>query len=108
MILEFPRYVFKSPVAVPKLNGTYSSLIVLDQKEYDAAIKEGWFYSVGDILEAFDKKVPEPLIDVKEIDTTSAPTRGELEFKAAELKIKYHPMISNANLLKKIEDALKD
>ncbi len=88
MGLEFPRYVFKGK--------TPDTELVEDEKEYRAALTNGWKATRGEAIAG----------DVA-ADVESAPSRAELEIKAAELGITYHPQIGDANLLKKIENALK-
>lgn len=98
MSIEFPRLVFQDGGKERRPGGFYSYLLVEDEVDYRTALSIGWYATLPDALE---KKPVEADSD------SSAPTRAELEAKAAELGIKHHPSIGDANLSKKIEEVLK-
>jgi hypothetical protein len=104
-----PTMVYKSPGKHKIHGGNYDYKIVNavaeDGKasELDEALSEGWFKTTKEASDGvpLDGETADgvPLDD-------EAPTREELETKAAELKISFQKNTSNAALLKKIEKAL--
>lgn len=102
--MEFPRFVFKEGAPNPKFGGICSSKLVIDRKEFDTAIAEGWFQS----SESTNSVKTEELYADDLIGDPVEPTRKELEWKANELGLKFHPSIKDDNLRAKVEQALKD
>ena len=79
---DFPRWVFRSG----------ETRLAESLEDYDEALQNGWFGTVGEASEAKAKatepaKVVEPL-----------PTRAELEAKATELGLKFDGRTSDKKL----------
>ncbi len=53
--MMFPRYVFKDKGPYSREGGTYDSLLVANQNQYDRAIEGGW---AEDIPAAINRAVP--------------------------------------------------
>ena len=100
--MKFPNLVYCSPGAHQMPGGSFDYLQVNDEKEYNEAIKNGYFNSPEAALKGDDK--PELI----EQEDTSAPTREELEQKASELNISFDGRTSDNRLLKKIQETLED
>lgn len=90
--MEFPRLVYR-------FNGSLTHNLVKNEKEFNAAISEGWFENVPDAKaeKPSDKAIP---------DDNTPPTREELEIQAKELDIKFDGRTSDAKLLNLINEAL--
>lgn len=86
-MLLFPRYVF---------NGK-ATQIVSSREEYDSALDMGWFSTLGEAAIAPEPEVAPP-VEVVEPPVDAPPTRGELEMKARDLGIKFHPNIGDKKL----------
>lgn len=97
---DFPRMVYKAGGQEEIHGGKFATLIVNDEGEQDAALADGWHLTTDDA-----KAVQEA---PKQADDSAAPTRAELEQKAAELGITFAPNISDKKLGEKIAAALKD
>lgn len=111
---EFPTILYRVPGPWPAKGFSFATLPAKDQAEYDAAVSDGWHPSVPAAEEAWRNPVavvvrPElvPALDPVP-DDNAPPTRAEIEQKAKELGIAVHHKHSDATLLKKIEDALKE
>jgi hypothetical protein len=78
--MDFPRFVFTSPGPHPCNGGTYGYELVKDEKEYESALKAGFFASVQ---EALEKKAAEPKQEAK----TEADPIDALRVKAEALGI---------------------
>lgn len=98
-MLEFPRYMFQ--------HGQVKLVNTLD--EFNDNLMSGW---VGTAGEDVDEAPALPVVEVEveellpEVDQTP-PTREELEAKAHELGLKFHPNLGDARLQSMIEDALE-
>ncbi len=96
-MLEFPRYMFQ--------HGQVQLVNTLD--EFNDHLMSGW---VGTAGEDVDEAPALPVVEVQElppeVDQTP-PTREELEAKAHELGLKFHPNLGDARLQSMIEDALE-
>ena len=91
MTLLFPRYVF---------TGTKTQLVE-SQDAYDSALDMGWFGTVGEAQAAPTPSEPwtEAIVaDLEPIALDAPPTREELEAKAAELGLKFHPNTGDIKL----------
>lgn len=92
----FPRHVYKDGGNIQRAGGSYSSMLVEDDKELKEALNRGWFYSL-----------PEAIEGVHSEESNAPPTREELEKKANELGIKFDGRTNDAKLMAKIEEAIK-
>jgi hypothetical protein len=88
--MEFPRYIFK---------GKESKLI-----HTESEMEYGWHW---DVLSALDEPATSPMPPADVTPDDAPPTRKELESKAHELGLKFHPNIGNAKLAALIEKALE-
>lgn len=90
--MSFPTIVYKTPGSHQRAGGTYSYLGIEAPEALDAALGEGWF-----------KSLPEAIAGQHELPAdNSAPTREELETKAAELAIKFDGRTTDKLLAEKI------
>lgn len=117
---QFPRMLYKQggPVEIDRSN--FSTLIVADQDELDAALADGWSLTPAEAVEV--KAAASALATADALTGTpetagaagsapppapAAPTRDEMKAKAAELGITIAHNISNAKLAELIEAATK-
>ena len=97
---DFPRWVFRSG----------ETKLAESLADYDQAMQNGWFGTVGESTEnkAISSEVPLSSPEAHEVDAGEAPpTREELEAKAGELGIEFSPKIGDKRLAERIEEALK-
>jgi hypothetical protein len=94
---EFPRMVFKAGGPHEIHGGKFDTLIAEDATELDAMLADGWALTTD---EARTPAKGAPLSD------NAAPTRAELEQKAADLGIEFSPRLGDAKLAERIEAAL--
>ena len=92
-----PTMLFKHPGRY-KQDGVSYDYITVPDEDVEATVAEGWSRSV---LEA---KAANDVVEVED----AAPTRAELEQKAAELGIKVDGRWSDKKLSTLIADTLKD
>lgn len=98
---DFPRWVH-GPGSQTKLVGSV--------EEHAKALKTGWYGTVEEVPAAVLAKVEESLPDYTDHDAPDdepLPTRAELEAKAAELELKYHPNLGDARLAALIQEKLE-
>lgn len=99
---DFPRWVFRSR----------ETRLAESMEDYDEALQNGWFGTIGettaDKTKAIVSEVPLTSPDAHEADADedTAPTRAELEAKATELGIEFHPNIGDKKLADRIDAAL--
>ncbi len=111
---DFPRMLFRQPGLEPMHGGQFSTLIVADEDELDAALAEGWHETTTAAKEAHEAKqaaakLAEPAGDKLPADDSSKPpTRAELEQKATELGIEFSPKIGDAKLAERIAAKLAE
>jgi len=96
--MNFPTLVYKAPGTHFASAGTYDYRGVETPDQLEASIAEGWFLTLP---EAIAGKADEP-----EQDDSAAPTREDLEAKAAELGIKFGKSTTDKSLAEKIEFVL--
>lgn len=114
--MEFPRLVYKS---------AESYVVAKDEDEHAAMLADGWHASVPEALDARNAPMPaniasvvaaRDIIDAHPVPAEdrqlaldaddAAPTRAELEQKAAELGVEFSPKIGDAKMAKRIVDAI--
>ena len=110
-MIEFPTILYRVPGTWPAKGFTFATRPANNMDEYDAAVADGWHPSVPLAEEAWRKpaavQMPPPQPPPVPADD-APPTRAEIEAKCRELGISVHHKHSDATLLKKIEDALKE
>jgi hypothetical protein len=94
--MEFPKMLYKAGGPEDIHGGHFSTKVVNDEAEQEAALADGWHLTTPEAAEALAPK--------KEED--QPPTRAELEAKAAELGIDFAKNIGDAKLAAKIAEAL--
>lgn len=94
----FPTLVYKTPGTHARAGGTYNYMGVADSAALESALAEGWFLTLPEAIEG----------KADESADESAPTREELESKAAELNIQFDGRTTDKKLAEKIEHALGD
>lgn len=120
--MEYPALVYRCPGShFGPYGATYDFIGVNDDKEFSAALAEGWAESlekavsiylhpvkfdesVGNFVSGIGEDGPE---EVGDIDENTPPTRKELEQKANELGIKFDGRTTDRKLLEKIEEVMK-
>ncbi len=90
--MHFPRLVYKCPGPHSKRGHSYAWRGCADAEQWDILKALGWFAS-------FDEAVAGN-------DDTSPPTRAEMEQKARELGLRFHPNIGDAALAERIAGAV--
>jgi hypothetical protein len=96
---KYQDMVYRCPGPHSRKGGTYDTKGVNSKEEHEAALKDGWFRSLPEAIEGKSAVVDVPA-DAK------PPTRAELEQKANELNIKFDKKTLDADLTKKIEEAM--
>lgn len=96
--MNFPTLVYRTPGTHFSATGTYDYRGVVDAKELDAALADGWFRSLPEAIAG----------EHAEVENDSAPTRVELETKAVELGIKFDGRTTDKSLAEKIELVLSE
>lgn len=114
--MTFPTLVYKSP---GPYNGggskTYDFKEARDEEHLEELLSSGWCESLSD---CFAKKKPAPAFPavsdptpepekLPELSDSDEPTREEIEQQARELGIKVDGRMSDATLLKRIDEALE-
>lgn len=91
----FPTIVYKTPGPHACAGATYAYLGVADEAGLDAALNQGYFRTLPEAIAGHH-------------DDDSAPTREELEAKAAELGIQFSKKTTDKSLSEKIEYVLDE
>lgn len=98
---DFPRWVFRSG----------ETKLAESLADYEQALQNGWFGTVGEATEAkaIVSEVPLSSPEAHEADAgeEAPPTREELEAKATELGIEFSPRIGDKKLAERITAALE-
>ena len=94
---DFPTLVYKDKGPHQRMGGTYNYQVVNDQSQFDAALKNGWFATLAEVID------PNATV----VDDTGPATREELETKANELGVKFDGRTSDKKLSAMIDEALK-
>lgn len=89
--MTYPTIVYRTPGTHHASTGTYDYKGVADESELNGALSSGWF-----------RTLPEAIAG-EHAEDGSAPTREELEAKAAELGIKFDGRTTDKVLAEKIE-----
>lgn len=93
--MNFPAFVFKNGGLLQRAGGSYSQLLVHDEDEHAAKLKEGWFATLPEAIEGVSSEDDAP------------PTRAELEAKADEIGLKFDRRIGDKKLAALIQEALE-
>lgn len=104
--IHFPKAVYMAP-GVEIVDGSgVTSRVVADQAALDQALADGWHETAPGAIEAHQAVLDahKPKAD----DETRAPTRAELEQKAAELGISFKAQTSNKKLADEIAAKLAE
>lgn len=116
---EFSTLVYRGFGKHQRKGGGFDFAPALSQDELDALLKDGWYATLPEAIEAHDtpkpvektaekaeEKLPEVQEDVKEPEDKSPPTRAELEMKARKLGIKFDGRTGNVKLLMMINEEI--
>jgi hypothetical protein len=106
---DFPRMVYKAGGTEEIHGGKFSTHIVHDAAQLDAALAGGWSKTTAEALDAAKPKASTGTggdAGGGKPDDNAPPTRDELKQKADELKLTYPGNISNAKLAEMIDAAL--
>mgnify|MGYP003348837805 CR=1 FL=1 len=104
---EFPALVYKAEGKYIRPNGTYDFTGVNSAEELAQKLKDGWFESIEDAIEAKTRPVEPQKADSQAVeDDFAPPTREELETKATELGIKFDGRYSDKKIAQMIDEAL--
>jgi hypothetical protein len=119
--MQFPALLYRCPGPNQCQGGSFSHVAAADQAEYDQRITDGWYATVPDALnppkpaavavapvEGEDMGLTGllPAVEVAPPEDNAAPTRAELEAKAAEMGIKVDGRWSDAKIASLIADEL--
>jgi hypothetical protein len=94
--MNFPTIVYRTPGAHHASSGSYDYKGAADEADLDRALSSGWFRTLPEAMAG----------DHEELPDNSAPTREEMEAKAAELGIKFDGRTTDKSMAEKIETAL--
>jgi hypothetical protein len=97
---QFPTLVYKGHGQHSRAGGTYDYVGVNDQEDLDVKLANGWFTTLPEAIDAYDKPV---VVKSEELLPT---TRKEMEIKAKELTIKFDKKTTDAELSASITAAL--
>ena len=100
---EFPRMIYRAGGTEEIHGGRFATRVVHSADELDAALADGWHLTT---CEARAPAAPDLGALAFNADDNAAPTRAELEAKAAELGIEFSPRLGDAKLAERIELAL--
>lgn len=102
---EFPRMMYQAGGPEAIHGGHFSTLVVHDATELDAALAGGWHLTTPEALAA---NAPKPDLDALafNVDDDAPPTRAELEAKARELGVEFTARLGDAKLAERIAAAL--
>jgi hypothetical protein len=104
---NYPRMLYGCPAlgidTVALQEGTFDTLIVLDEKSHESAKAEGWHDTSPAAKDAHTDAIEAKL---KATDN-EPPTRAELEAKATEMGIDFKGTWGDKKLLSEIEAKLK-
>lgn len=103
---EFPRMVYQASGTEEIHGGKFSTNIVNNQDELDAALADGWHLTTPEAKAAAEKPTTTTTASNTNTDDDAPPTRAELEQKATELGVEFSPRIGDAKLAERIEAAL--
>jgi hypothetical protein len=90
--MEFPRTVYVKGPGMEVVGGTLTPLLVCDEAEYNAALKDGYFPSVP---EALAEKLDAPLAEEaasEEAASEEAPPETAKKRKKASLQLNTRPV----------------
>lgn len=96
----YPALVYRCPGAFGRPGGTYSYLGVEDSKAEEQALKDGWFKTLPEAIDAYDNKGA-----ISIVKSVPVSDRKSLEAKAKELGIKFDGRNSDKKLKELIEKA---
>lgn len=109
---QFPKMLYKAGGVEEIHGGRFSTLIVQDGDELEAALAGGWALTTPEAT----AKAPAAVVAKPEVSGAATggagpgdnapPTRDELKQKAAELGLTYAHNISNVKLAELVEAAL--
>jgi hypothetical protein len=112
---EIEEIVYRGYGLHQRNGGGFSTFGVKTKEAYEEALKDGWFKTLPEAIEAHDKKshaqIKENPVAVKaDEDAVFEPVvevsaREALEAKASGLGIRFHPNISDEKLRLRIEGA---
>lgn len=110
---EFPRMLYKAGGPEEIHGGRFSTLIVHNDDDLDAALAGGWSMTTPEAIEAAKPPAVQGAtatslsLAAQDNPDTAAPTRSELEQKATELGITFGNRLGDAKLAALIDEALK-
>ncbi len=117
---EFPQALYIMPGVEKLESGLFTTQLVKDAEQRDAALADGWHTCQEDAKAAFEAaeaaeaeriavklKAEEiaasPVVSKPDLDDdTAPPTRAELEQKATELGVEFSPNIGDKKLAERI------
>jgi hypothetical protein len=111
----FSEIVYRGYGPHQRKGGGFSTLGVRSEEELDAALKDGWYRTLPEAIEAHDKPKAIAIsasesyvknVQVNSVSDEAPPTRAELEQKAKELGIKFDGRTGDATLARKIAGGL--
>lgn len=105
--MEFPRMVYRSGGECALESGSYSIKLVTDAADLEAAQSEGWHLDQYAAKAAHEASISGSVSGAQTDEEQAAPTRAELEQKAAEMGVKFDGRISDKTLAARIAAALK-
>ena len=114
---EFPQALYIMPGVEKLESGQFTTQLVKDAEQRDAALADGWHTCQEDAKAAFEADEAEriaaalkaaepaasPVISKPNLEDDNAPpTRAELEQKATELGVEFSPNIGDKKLAERI------
>ena len=114
---EFPQALYIMPGVEKLESGLFTTQLVMDAEQRDAALADGWHTCQEDAKAAFEADEAEriaaalkaaepaasPVVSKPDLDDDNAPpTRAELEQKATELGVEFSPNIGDKKLAERI------
>lgn len=107
---KYPQMLFKIGSEMAYEGASFDTKIVGDEAEFNDALSTGWSETTTTAVEA-EKAAKEQAIAAKQVEqqpaeaAKQAPTRADLEAKAATLNVEFGPRVSDKKLAQAIADA---
>lgn len=98
---QFPQMLYKAGGPEQIHGGNFSTLIVEDSEQFDAALADRWAERTDSAVELRDQAIAASKVAVASestADSNKAPTREELEQKATQLGIEFSARVSDKKL----------
>lgn len=102
---KFPQALYRAPGAEVYEGRSFTTCLVLDEEQLQAALADGWHEFPADAAAAEDAAKSEQGGDQDPSETPASATRAELEAQATALGVKFRANTSDETLVERIAAA---